>query len=209
MAKNPITSPLSDADRDAVGTVLQATLVDLVDLSLIGKQAHWNVIGKNFRSVHLQLDELVVLARNAADQVAERAAALGVTPNGTAKIVAASSGVPEIESGWLKEDQVVASITSSLASLISRLYDPSGGRVTIDGVDLRDLRLTDLAGIVGVVSQETYLLHTTVRENLRYARPDATDAEIEAAARAACSICASVASGRAYRRFSRTVVCSR
>jgi ATP-binding cassette subfamily B protein len=74
---------------------------------------------------------------------------------------------------------------STLASLISRLYDPSGGRVTIDGVDLRDLRLADLAGIVGVVSQETYLLHTTVRENLRYAKPDASDAEIEAAARAA------------------------
>ncbi len=57
--------------------------------------------------------------------------------------------------------------------------------MTIDGVDLRDLRLADLAGIVGVVSQETYLLHTTVRENLRYAKPDASDAEIEAAARAA------------------------
>ena len=50
----------------------------------------------------------------------------------------------------------------------------------IDGIDLRDLRLADLAAIVGVVSQETYLLHTTVRENLRYAQPDATDAEIEA-----------------------------
>ncbi len=74
---------------------------------------------------------------------------------------------------------------STLASLVARLYDPSGGRITIDGVDLRDLRLADLAAIVGVVSQETYLLHTTVRENLRYAKPDATDAEIEAAARAA------------------------
>ena len=68
---------------------------------------------------------------------------------------------------------------------VARLHDPTAGRVTIDGVDLRDLRLADLARIVGVVSQETYLLHTTVRENLRYAKPDATDAEIEAAARAA------------------------
>ena len=74
---------------------------------------------------------------------------------------------------------------STLAALVARLYDPSGGRITIDGIDLRDLRLTDLADIVGVVSQETYLLHTSVRENLRYAKPDATDAEIEAAARAA------------------------
>ena len=74
---------------------------------------------------------------------------------------------------------------STLAALVGRLHDPTSGRITIDGVDLRDLRLADLAAIVGVVSQETYLLHTTVRENLRYARPDATDAEIEAAARAA------------------------
>ncbi|MGH3938041.1 MAG: ABC transporter ATP-binding protein [Pseudonocardiaceae bacterium] len=74
---------------------------------------------------------------------------------------------------------------STLAALITRLYDPTAGRVTIDGIDLRDLRLSDLADVVGVVSQETYLLHTTVRENLRYAKPDATDAEIEDAARAA------------------------
>jgi ATP-binding cassette subfamily B protein len=74
---------------------------------------------------------------------------------------------------------------STIAALIARLQDPVAGRVTIDGVDLRDVRLDDLAAVVGVVSQETYLLHTTVRENLRYAKPDATDAELEAAARAA------------------------
>lgn len=74
---------------------------------------------------------------------------------------------------------------STLAALVARLIEPSAGRVTIDGIDLRDLRLLDLSSIVGVVSQETYLLHASVRDNLRYARPDATDAEIEDAARAA------------------------
>jgi ATP-binding cassette subfamily B protein len=74
---------------------------------------------------------------------------------------------------------------TTLGALVARLHDPDAGRITIDGVDLRDLRSADLAGIVGVVSQETYLLHTTVRENLRAAKPDATDGEIEAAARAA------------------------
>jgi len=74
---------------------------------------------------------------------------------------------------------------STLAALIVRLHDPSTGRLTIDGIDLRDLRLADLASVVGMVGQETYLLHTTVRENLRYARPDATDVQIEQAARAA------------------------
>ena len=74
---------------------------------------------------------------------------------------------------------------TTVASLMSRLYDPTAGQIRIDGVDIRDLRLADLAAIVGVVSQETYLLHATVRENLRYARPEASDAEIEKAARAA------------------------
>ena len=74
---------------------------------------------------------------------------------------------------------------STIAALIARLYDPGAGRVTIDGTDLRELRLTDLSSIVGVVSQDTYLLHTTVRENLRYARPEATDEDLEVAARAA------------------------
>jgi ATP-binding cassette, subfamily B, bacterial len=74
---------------------------------------------------------------------------------------------------------------TTLGSLVARLYDPTSGTVRIDGTDLRDMRLADLAAIVGVVSQETYLLHTTVRENLRYAKPSATDAEIEDAARAA------------------------
>jgi len=74
---------------------------------------------------------------------------------------------------------------TTLAALVARLYDPSRGAVSIDGIDIRDMKLTDLAAVVGVVSQETYLLHTTVRENLRYAKPDATDTEIEDAARAA------------------------
>ncbi|MEU4688826.1 ABC transporter ATP-binding protein [Actinoplanes sp. NPDC023714] len=74
---------------------------------------------------------------------------------------------------------------STIASLIARLHDPTSGRVTIDGVDISTMSLTQLAEIVGVVSQETYLLHTTIRENLRYAKPDATDEEIVAAATAA------------------------
>jgi ATP-binding cassette, subfamily B, bacterial len=74
---------------------------------------------------------------------------------------------------------------TTLASLVPRLADPTAGRVTIDGIDLRELTLATVAQIVGVVSQETYLLHTTVRENLRHAAPGATDEEIEAAARRA------------------------
>src|SRR5262245_7618385 len=71
------------------------------------------------------------------------------------------------------------------AYLVARLYDATEGTVTIDGVDVRELTFESLAAAVGVVSQETYLFHATVRENLRFARPEATDEEVEEAARAA------------------------
>ena len=74
---------------------------------------------------------------------------------------------------------------TTLGYLVARLYDAERGAVTIDGVDVRELSFESLAGLVGVVSQETYLLHASVRENLRFARPDATDGEIEEASRAA------------------------
>jgi ATP-binding cassette, subfamily B, bacterial len=74
---------------------------------------------------------------------------------------------------------------TTLGYLAARLYDPAEGTVRIDGVDIRDLTFSSLAEVVGVVSQETYLFHASVRENLRFARPDATDEEIEDAARAA------------------------
>ncbi len=74
---------------------------------------------------------------------------------------------------------------TTLGYLAARLYEPQEGRVTIDGVDIRDVSLASLAATVGVVSQETYLFHASVRENLRFARPDATDEEIEDAARTA------------------------
>jgi ATP-binding cassette subfamily B protein len=74
---------------------------------------------------------------------------------------------------------------TTLGYLVSRLYDVTGGRVTIDGVDVRELSFASLARTVGLVSQETYLFHATIADNLRFARPEATDAELVAAARAA------------------------
>jgi ATP-binding cassette subfamily B protein len=74
---------------------------------------------------------------------------------------------------------------TTLGYLVARLYEPQRGRVTIDGIDVKDASLASLADTVGVVSQETYLFHASVRENLRFARPEATDDEIEQAARTA------------------------
>jgi ATP-binding cassette, subfamily B, bacterial len=74
---------------------------------------------------------------------------------------------------------------TTLGYLVARLYDATSGRITIDGVDVRDISFASLARSIGLVSQETYLFHATVRENLRFAKPDATEAEVEEAARAA------------------------
>ena len=74
---------------------------------------------------------------------------------------------------------------TTMTYLIPRLYDPTGGRILIDGQDLRDVTLASLTSQIGMVTQETYLFHDTIRVNLLYAREDASQAEVEAAARAA------------------------
>src|SRR5690606_28730237 len=74
---------------------------------------------------------------------------------------------------------------TTITYLLPRLYDPGDGRVLLDGHDLRDVTLRSLADNIGMVTQDTYLFYDTVRANLLYARPDATDAEMVAAAKAA------------------------
>ncbi|MFC4854504.1 Dps family protein [Actinophytocola glycyrrhizae] len=138
MTKSPITSPLGDAEREATGAVLQATLVDLIDLSLIAKQAHWNVVGANFRSAHLQLDELVSAARQYVDDVAERANAIGISPNGKAKTVVESSGIPAYPDNWQPVEATVAAIVKILGEVVKRL------RKRIDETDKTDLVTQDL-----------------------------------------------------------------
>jgi starvation-inducible DNA-binding protein len=138
MTKSPITSPLGDAEREATGAVLQSTLVDLIDLSLIAKQAHWNVVGSNFRSAHLQLDELVSAARNYVDDVAERANAIGISPNGKARTVVESSGIPDYPENWQSVESTVAAIVDILGEVIKRL------RKRIDETDKTDLVTQDL-----------------------------------------------------------------
>ncbi|MHC1563300.1 Dps family protein [Actinomycetospora sp. C-140] len=123
MATAPITSPLTDDAKQIVGTVLQDSLADYVDLSLTAKQWHWNVVGTNFREAHLHLDELVDLARTYSDEVAERAAALGVSPDGRAETVAKSSGLPTTDEGWRKVEDVNAAVVETLATLIARLRE--------------------------------------------------------------------------------------
>ncbi|HET6499358.1 MAG TPA: DNA starvation/stationary phase protection protein [Amycolatopsis sp.] len=138
MTNSPISSPLTESDKEVTGNVLQATLVDLIDLALVAKQAHWNVVGPNFRSAHLQLDELVDTARTYVDEVAERADAIGVSPNGKAKTVTRSSGLPEYPDDWQSVEATINAVVGILAALIQRL------RKRIDETDKSDLATQDL-----------------------------------------------------------------
>ena len=118
-----VKSPLSDEARKVTGAALQDALVDLIDLHLYAKQAHWNITGRNFRSVHLQLDEVVAIAREHADTVAERAVAIGVNPDGRARTVADTTKIHQLDAGHLQDDKVISAITDTLAEMIRRFRE--------------------------------------------------------------------------------------
>ena len=118
-----IKSPLDESARGTVGKALQGALVDLIDLSLQGKQAHWNLIGHHFRSIHLQLDEVVASARLHSDTVAERAVALGVNPDGRARTIAETSQLGSLDAGYLQDDKVIAAFVERLGSAVARMRE--------------------------------------------------------------------------------------
>jgi starvation-inducible DNA-binding protein len=110
---------LRHEERDAVGTALQSVLVDLTDLALAGKQLHWNVVGPDFRSLHLQLDGLVDGARDLGDQVAERARALAWAPDGRRDTVAEHSQLPPVPEGEIADTDVIEHVTALLVRAVS------------------------------------------------------------------------------------------
>ncbi|MDQ0751691.1 Dps family protein [Streptomyces afghaniensis] len=118
-----VKSPLSDASLKTVSEALQGALVDLVDLALVAKQIHWNVVGPRFRSVHLQLDEVVDTARKYSDTVAERAAALGISPDGRAATVAVGSGIGVTPEGWVDDTTAVGALVEALGAVIARMRE--------------------------------------------------------------------------------------
>src|ERR1700749_504889 len=99
--------PLGTHVREEVGNELQALLVELIDLSLLGKQFHWSVVGRMFRELHLQLDELVDSWRELGDAVAERAVAIGHFPDGQAGVIASTSGLAPLAQGPIDDQTVI------------------------------------------------------------------------------------------------------
>src|SRR6201997_1640571 len=102
---------------------LQRVLVDLIELHLQGKQAHWNVIGTNFRDLHLQLDELVDAAREASDTLAERMRALDAVPDGRADTGAATTSLPQFPADEQNTADVVDLVTNSVYAAVDTARD--------------------------------------------------------------------------------------
>jgi starvation-inducible DNA-binding protein len=121
-----------------LGANLQRVLVDLIELHLQGKQAHWNVVGSNFRDLHLQLDELVDFARDASDTVAERMRALDAAPDGRSDTVAAGTTLPQFPSYEHGTAEVVDLVTTRIYAAVDTI------RTVHDAVDAEDPSTADI-----------------------------------------------------------------
>ena len=117
---------------------LQKVLVDLIELHLQGKQAHWNLVGTNFRDLHLQLDEIVDTAREASDTIAERMRALNAVPDGRSDTVTASTTLPAIPPTELSTTDAVDLITTRIYAAVDTV------RTVHDDVDAADPSSADL-----------------------------------------------------------------
>jgi starvation-inducible DNA-binding protein len=146
-------------EREGVGRELQTVLVELVDLSLIGKQLHWAVSGPLFKSLHLQLDELVDSWRELADTVAERAVALGFVPDGQAQTVTAASQLTPVPQGPMDDHVVVREITRRLADVSERV------RARLEAVGAVDLASQDvLIEVVRELEKQQWMLRVQLGE---------------------------------------------
>jgi starvation-inducible DNA-binding protein len=145
---------LRHEERHALGVILQRTLVELTDLALIGKQLHWNVQGLNFRSLHLELDELVDAWRELSDSVAERAVMLGVSPDGRAATIAERTPFDATEiAGPLEDAIVIDYLTGVLAEAVAlarKSMEQSG--------ELDDVSNDLLIGVVNKLEEQLWMV---------------------------------------------------
>lgn len=115
-----VRTTLDKESTEITAQHLQESLFDLLELTLQAKQAHWNVIGPRFRTVHLHLDELVEVTRSFSDAVAERIVTLGVPANGLSGQIANQTKLDAMPTGYVKDEEVVKQITDRLASICHR-----------------------------------------------------------------------------------------
>lgn len=143
----------SAEDREALQTTLQSALYDMVHLQLVTKQAHWNVVGPNFRSVHLHLDEIYEFVQESTDEIAERLNALGMSPDGQGPEVVANTRVLSIAPGFHRDLETVA-------LMAERLHTTSGDlREGLEPIEDVDTVTADLLhGIIEGLEKHLWML---------------------------------------------------
>ncbi|MEJ1088636.1 DNA starvation/stationary phase protection protein [Microbacterium sp. Mu-80] len=142
-----------------LGKNLQRVLVDLLELQFQGKQAHWNVVGTNFRDLHLQLDEIVSAARSLADVVAERMRALHAVPDGRSATVAESTALPGFPQGEVDTTETIDLITGRIETAVATVRDVH------DSVDDEDPTTADiLHGVLEQLEQFAWMVSAENRK---------------------------------------------
>ena len=148
---------------------MQAVLVDLIELHVQGKQAHWNIVGTNFRDLHLQLDEIIDAARTFADEMAERMRALHALPDGRSSTVSKTTALPEFPTGLINTKDAIEKIVAALEAAVGTM------RKVHDEVDEEDPTTADLLhAFIAKLEQFAWLVNAeTMRATASVTAPDA------------------------------------
>lgn len=141
---------------------VQAVLVDLIALGIQGKQAHWNLVGPNFRDLHLQLDNIVAASRLLSDRLAERLRALRAEPDGRTRTITETTTLKEFPSGLVSTDVVVADIGERLQAAAAT------ARAVHDAVDKEDPTTADLLHDVLETLEQLHWMLTAEHPELRH-----------------------------------------
>ena len=165
MNADTMTTPsinLSFTASAALSDNLQRVLTDLIALELVGKQIHWNIVGPNFRDVHLNLDEVVDIARAGSDEVAERMRAINAVPDGRPTTVSAATTVPAAPEGEILTSEGVAYIVSAIEAVVATL------RGVDEDVDSEDPTSSGIVeDLIGKLEQQAWFLSAEVRKPVR------------------------------------------
>ena len=165
MNADTMTTPsinLSFTASAALSDNLQRVLTDLIALELVGKQIHWNVVGPNFRDIHLNLDDVVDIAREGSDEVAERMRAINAVPDGRPATVAADATVPTLPKDEITVSEGVAYVVSAIEAVVSTL------RGVHDAVDDEDPASAGiLEDLTGKLEQQAWFISSEDRKPVR------------------------------------------
>jgi len=140
-------------EREEIGRELQATLLELIDLSLLGKQLHWSIVGPLFRPLHLYLDELIDSWRDLGDTVAERAVAVGFWPDGQADAVVAGSEIARVERGAIEGRHVLLELVKRVAEVDERTRERMDRLAELDSAS-EDV----LVGVVRALEEQLWMI---------------------------------------------------